>query len=89
VAIGVGAVFSGGSFVLGESADSYSQVLTERFNAGAQYEGLFDPILNAAALVWQKAIQPYLHHLGLLALGLYLACVALGTVCYRYAVNRS
>jgi len=89
LAVSIAGALGGGGHILGETAAGYSAQVLERFNGVDGTFDLFAPLLDAVALVWEKTAQPFLLYGALFVGALYLTCVGVGTVCFRYALKRA
>lgn len=87
--LSVAAIISGGGLVLGEGAADYSADLFERFNPFGLLLDILAPLGAAGLLVWEILVQPFLIYAAVAVGALYLACVAMGTACFRYALKRA
>jgi hypothetical protein len=88
IAVAIAGAFTQSGLMVDDSVRSYSQQVTEQASTLSALLDSFAPLLNAVALLWQKA-QPLLLYGLVLALGLYLACVGVGTMFVRVAIKRS
>ena len=88
IALAVVGLFTQSGLMVDDSVRSYSQQVTEQANTLAALLDRFAPLLNAVVLLWEKA-QPLLLYALVLALGLYLACVGVGTMFVRVAIRRT
>ena len=88
IAVAIAAGFTQSGLIVDDNVRSYSEQVTAQTSTLTTFLDSFTPLLNAAALLWQKA-QPLLIYGVVLALGLYLACVGVGTMFVRVAIKRS
>ncbi len=88
-AVSLAGLAGGGGHILSESVTGYSTEVWDGFNGFEESFYLFTPLMDAAALVWERAAQPFLVYLALFAGALYLTCVGVGTACFRYAFKRA
>ena len=88
IVLAIVGLFTQSGLMVDDSVRSYSQQVTEQASTLSMLLDSFAPLLNAVGLLWQKA-QPFLLYALVLALGLYLACVGVGTMFVRVAIKRS
>jgi len=88
IALAVAALFAHSGSVVDESVRSYSEQVTQQANRMSALLDIFQPLLNAVAVLWQKA-QPLLLYVLGLAGALYLACIGVGTIFVRAALRRT
>ena len=81
-------MLSGGGFVLSEGATTYSKQWTERLAVADVHGTFLDSVLNAVHVLGH-AFQPLVHYAVIAGVILYLACIGLGTACFRFAVKHA
>jgi|SRR5262245_1840373 len=87
IALAIAGAFTQSGLIVDDSVRSYSQQVTEQANIVSTFLNNFQPLLNAVAVLWQKA-QPLWLYAFALAIALYLACVGVGTIFVRVALRR-
>ena len=87
--LSVAALISGGGHVVGEGVADFSTDFLDRFNPFGLFLDILAPLGAAGLLVWEMLVQPFLLYAAVAAGALYLACVAMGTACLRYALKRA
>jgi|RhiMethySRZTD1v2_1073278.scaffolds.fasta_scaffold1550271_2 hypothetical protein len=53
------------------------------------YPGPLETLVNAGHVLWERAVAPQILHFGAGLALLYLVCVGLGTVYFRFALKRA
>jgi len=88
IAVAIAGLFTQSGLMVDDSVRAYSQQVTAQASTVSAFLDNFQPLLNALAVLWQKA-QPLLLYALILAMALYLACVGVGTIFVRVALRRS
>ncbi len=87
--VAVAGLLAGGGLLFGEGVEGYPVVLLERLHPFVTLLDILASIASAGLLVMETVGEPFLLYGALCVGALYLACLGMGTACFRYALKRA